>query len=275
MPQAPEAERPVLVLAEHVVMKVRLRDAVAPHAPVAFASSEHELLPLLHRPARLVLVHGAPPFDDHRLPTRLRHVMRDAPVPIVIVASSREAAWSDAAALIEAGLVEDVIRPDTEGLDALVAAWSLHGDRCRQKAAALRLAHQSVPASLHTFLEDLLLRDSADLTVTAWASRQHDHSRFALHRELAKRGVSPSTLVDVARVLNVVTRVLVRGGTRLKGRLAALPDVRSARRLLARTLGMSPSDMTQLVRDQGPDAVRDRTRQAVGEMLRRKERRVR
>jgi hypothetical protein len=103
--------------------------------------------------------------------------------------------------------------------------------------------------------------------VGAWAAKKPDGSRFALHRELAKIGVSPSTLVDAARVLNVVTRVLVRGGTRLKGRLAALPDMRAARRLLARTLGMSPSDVTHLAREQGPDAVRDRTRQAVSKML--------
>lgn len=268
MPQTVDAEQPVLVLSDHVAMKVRLRDALAPFSPVEFAASEHELLQLLHRPARLVVIHGAAPFDDARLPVRLRHALRDATVPIVVVATSRESAWQQAAALIASGQVEDVIRVDTERLDALIAAWSLHGDRCRRKVEALRLAHQSAPEGLHRFLEELLLNDSADLSVTAWAAKKNDSSRFALHRELAKKGVSPSTLVDVARVLNVVTRVLVRGGTRLKGRLAALPDVRAARRLLTRTLGMSPSDMTHLAREQGPEAVRDRTRRAVGEMLR-------
>jgi len=249
-------------------MKVRLRDALAPFSRVEFAASESELLRLLHRPARLIVVHGAPPFADSRLPARLRHALRDTHVPIVVVASSREPAWRHAADLIASGAVEDIIRIDAERVDALVAAWSLHSDRCRRKVEALRLAHESAPESLHAFLEELLLNDSADLTVSAWAAKKGDHSRFALHRELAKQGVAPSTLIDVARVLNVVTRVLVRSRTRLTGRLAALPDVRSARRLLARTLGMSPSDMTHLVREEGPDAMRDRTRRAVGEMLR-------
>jgi hypothetical protein len=268
MPTLPNAVKPVLVLSDHVAMKVRLRDALAPFSPVEFAASEHELLQLLQRPARLIIIHGAPPFADARLPARLRHALRDTHVPIVVVASSREHAWQRAADLIESGQVEDVVRHDTERVEALVAAWSLHSDRCRRKVEALRLAHQSAPESLHEFLEELLLNDSADLSVTAWAAKKSDQSRFALHRELAKKGVSPSTLVDIARVLNVVTRVLVRSRTRLKGRLAALPDVRSARRLLARTLGMSPSDVTHLAQDEGPDAVRDRTRRAVGEMLR-------
>lgn len=72
---------------------------------------------------------------------------------------------------------------------------------------------------------------------------------------------------NAARVINVVTLGLVRGGMRLSGRLATLPDVRSARRLLMRTLGMSPRDVTHLVQEQGPDAVRDHTRKAVSKML--------
>jgi hypothetical protein len=268
MTTLPGAALPVLVLSDHVAMKVRLRDALLPFSPVEFAASEQELLERLHRPARLIIIHGAPPFADARLPARLRHALRDMIVPIVVVVSSREHAWMRAAELIESGEVEDVIRIDTERVDALVAAWSLHSDRCRRKVEALRLAHESAPESLHEFLEELLLNDSADLSVTAWAAKKGDQSRFALHRELAKQGVSPSTLVDIARVLNVVTRLLVRSRARLKGRLAAFPDVRSARRLLARTLGLSPSDMTHLVREEGPDAVRDRTRRAVGEMLR-------
>ncbi len=248
-------------------MKVRLRDALRPFAPVQFAATEDELMHLLRRPAHLVVVHGVAPYDDTRLPVRLRHGLRDAEVPIVIVTTSREPAWKCGTALIESGQVEDIIYADTEHLDALVAAWGQHSDRCRRKVEALRLAHQSAPENLHQFLEELLLNDSADLSVNAWAAKKHENSRFALHRELAKMGVSPSTLVDIARVLNVVTRVLVRGGTRLKGRLTALPDVRAARRLLARTLGLSPSDMTHLAREQGPEAVRDRTRKAVSEML--------
>ena len=206
-------------------------------------------------------------LSDQRLPTRLRHALRDAAVSIVVVTHSREPAWQSEHALIASGQVEDIIYTDTERVDALVAAWSLDSDRCRHKVEALRLARESAPENLHVFLEELLLKDTGDLSVGAWAAKKPDGSRFALHRELAKIGVSPSTLVDVARVLNVVTRVLVRGGTRLKGRLAALPDVRAARRLLARTLGMSPSDVTHLAREQGPDAVRDRIRKAVSKML--------
>jgi len=268
MTYLPDEARPVLVLAEHVAMKVRLRDALAPFSPVEFVASEQDLLQSLRRAVRLIIIHGAPPFADPRLPGRLRQAMGSAPVPIVVVASSREPAWRQADQLIASGQVEDIIRLDTERADALVAAWSLHSDRCRRKVDALRLAHESAPECLHAFLEELLLNDSADLSVTAWAAKKGDQSRFALHRELAKKGVAPSTLVDVARVLNVVTRVLVRSGTSIRGRLAALPDLRSARRLLARTLGMSPSDVTHLAQDEGPDAVRDATRRAVGEMLR-------
>jgi hypothetical protein len=265
--QLSDAARPVNILSDHVAMKVRLRDALAAVAPVQFAASEHEMLSLLQRPAHLVLVHGVPPYADARLPARLRHALGDAAAPIVIVTTTREPAWKQRDALISSGQVEDIIYADSERLDALVAAWGLHSDRCRRKVEALRLAHESAPESLHQFLEELLLNDSADLSVSAWAAKKHESSRFALHRELAKVGVAPSTLVDIARVLNVVTRVLTRGGSQLRGRLSALPDVRAARRLLARTLGMSPSDVTHLAREQGPEAVRERTRQAVSQML--------
>jgi len=250
-------------------MKVRLRDALAPHMPVVFASSEYELLQLVLRPAQLIVIHGVPPFADARLPARVRHATRGGHVPLVVLASSREPAWRDVGALIESGQVEDVIRTDTERMDALIAAWSLHSDRCQRMVAALRLVHECAPEPLHGFLEELLLNDSAELSVSAWAARTTDGSRFTLHRELAKEGVSPSTLVDVARVLNVVTRVLLFGA-RLHDALA-VSDMRAARRLLARTLGMTPTDVTLLARDQGPQAVRDRTKRAVREMLRRDE----
>jgi len=262
-----DAARPVNILSDHVAMKVRLRDALRSVAPVQFAASEHEMLTLLRRPAHLVLVHGVPPYADARLPARLRHALGEMAAPIVIVTTTREPAWQRRDALISSGQVEDIIYADTERLDALVAAWGLHSDRARRKVEALRLAHDSAPERLHQFLEELLLNDSADLSVSAWAAKKHESSRFALHRELAKVGVAPSTLVDIARVLNVVTRVLARGGSQLRGRLSALPDVRAARRLLARTLGMSPSDVTHLAREQGPEAVRERTRQAVSQML--------
>lgn len=260
-------EQSVLILSDHVAMKVRLRDAMAPYARVECVGSEHELLQRMGRPVRLIVIHGVPPFSDARLPARLRRALQESTVSIVVVTHSREPAWQSGRALIASGQLEDIIFTDTERVDALVAAWSLDSDRCRQKVEALRLARESAPEKLHVFLEELLLKDTGDLSVGAWAAKKSAGSRFALHRELAKIGVSPSTLVDVVRVLNVVTRVLVRGGTRLKGRLAALPDMRAARRLLARTLGMSPRDVTHLAREQGPDAVRDRTRQAVSKML--------
>ncbi len=267
MKQLSDTARPVNILSDHVAMKVRLRDALANLATVQFAASEHEMMAMLQRPAHLVVVHGVPPYADARLPARLRHALGDTPVPVVIVTTTREPAWKQRDMLISSGQVEDIIYADSERLDALVAAWGLHGDRCRRKVEALRLAHACVPESLHLFLEELLLNDSADLSVSAWAAKKHESSRFALHRELAKIGVAPSTLVDVARVLNVVTRVLTRGASQFRGRLPALPDVRAARRLLARTLGMSPSDVTHLAREQGPEAVRERTKQAVSQML--------
>ena len=260
-------DRPVLILSDHVAIKVRLREAMAPYARVECVDTEHALLQRIERPVRLIVIHGVPPFSDPRLPARLRHALRESAVSIVVVTHSREPAWQSGRALVASGQVEDIIYTDSERVDALVAAWSLDSDRCRQKVDALRLARASAPENLHVFLEELLLNDTGDLSVGAWAAKKPEGSRFALHRELAKVGVSPSTLVDAARVLNVVTRVLMRGGTRLKGRLATLPDMRSARRLLMRTLGMSPSDVTHLAREQGPDAVRDRTREAVSRML--------
>ncbi len=260
-------DRPVLILSDHVAMKVRLRDAMAPYARVECVASEHELLQRLARPVRLVVIHGVPPFADPRLPARLRHALRESSASIVVVTHSREPAWQSRRALLASGQVEDIICTDTERVDALVAAWSLDSDRCRQKVEALRLARESAPENLHVVLEELLLKDTGDLSVSAWAAKKPEGSRFALHRELSKIGVAPSTLVDVARVINMVAQVLVRGGTRLKERLATLPDVRSARRLLMRTLGMSPSDVTHLVQEQGPDAVRDHTRRAVSKML--------
>jgi len=263
------ANRPVLILSDHVAMKVRLGAALERFSPVSYASTEPELMSLLNQPARLVVIHGAPPFADPRLPSRVRHATHDRAVPIVVLASSKDPAWANGDELIASGQVDDIIHIDAERMESLIAAWSLHSDRCRRKVEALRLAHQSAPDSLHHFLEQLLLNDSADLSVTAWAAAMPEGSRFTLRRTLQKEGVKPSVLVDAARVLNVVARVLVRGRGRLKGRLSALPDVRSARRLLARTLGITPTEISQIADDEaGAAEVRDRTVKAVGEMLR-------
>ncbi len=192
------------------------------------------------RAVRLVVIDGAPPHADARLPARLRAAARGLRAPIVVLASSREPTWSDRHALIASGHVDDVMHEDTERVDALMAAWSLHSDRCRRKVEALRLAHQSTPAPLHQFLEELLLNDSADLSVAAWAASKPDSSRFQLRRQLAREGIKPTVLVNVARVLNAV----------------------------ARNLGMTPTDVSDLAIRDGDDAVRDRTKRAVGEMLR-------
>lgn len=248
-------------------MKVRLRDALRPFSPVEFVGSEYDLQQRLHQPVRLVVVHGAAPYADPRLPARLRHAVGEMPVPIIMVASSREPAWRQAAELVASGQLDDALWTDTERVDALLAAWSLHGPACRRKVEALRLAHASVPEHLHPFMEDLLLGDPESLTVAAWAARKGDPSRFSLHRELAKKGVAPSTLVEVARMLNIVARTLSRSSAPTEGRLPALPDARAARRLLTRTLGLTPSELSDLAREQGADAVRDRVRRAVARML--------
>lgn len=257
-----------LILSGHVAMKVRLRAAIEPFAPVDCASSESDLVARMIQPVRLIVIHGAPPFVDPRLPARLRDAARPGCVPIVLLAASREPAWTHGQELIASGQVDDVIRPDIGRMDALIAAWCLHGDRCRRKVEALRLAYESAPRPLHPFLEELLLNDGADLSVTAWAATKPDSSRFALRRELARENVSPMVLVNVARMLDLVARLLVRSHDRSSAAAAALPEVQSARRLLARTMGMSPRDVTRLAHQQGPDAVRDRARRTVGEMLR-------
>ncbi len=260
---------PVLILSNHVAMKVRLRAALEPFSPVDFVASEAELVARMLRPARLVVIHGAPPFADARLPSRLRHGASCSRAPVVVLTSSKEPAWARAAELIALEEVDDVVHLDTERVECLVAAWSLHPDRCRRKVEALRLAHQSAPEPLHRFLEELLLNDSADLSVTAWAAKQADGSRFALRRELQKEGVRPSALVEAARVLNVVANMLVRSRGRLKGRLAALPDVRSARRLLARTLGVTPREISAITKHvDGAEEVRGRAVKAVEALLR-------
>ena len=55
----PDAGLPVLVLSGHVAMKVRLRAAIEPFAPVEFVATESELQALLARPARLIVIDGA------------------------------------------------------------------------------------------------------------------------------------------------------------------------------------------------------------------------
>lgn len=249
-------------------MKVRLRAAIEPFAPVECASSESDLLTRLRLPVRLIFLHGAAPYNDARLPVRARAAANDPRVPIVLVASSREPAWLSGQLLIASGQLDDIIRTDTDRVDVLVAAWSLCGDRCRRMAEALRLAHQSTPRRLHPFLEELLLKDGVDLSVTSWAATKPYGSRFALRRELVREGVNPMVLVNVARMLNVVAQVLVRSHGRPHGRMAAFPEARSTRRLLARTMGMSPGAISLLAAQQGQDAVRDRARRAVSEMLR-------
>ena len=249
-------------------MRVRLRAALEPFSPVEFAASEAELIARVRRPARLVAIHGVAPYADQRLPARVRNGNGLRETPLVVLASSKDPVWCDREKLIASGLVEDIIHTDTEHLDPLVAAWSLRRDRCRPKVEALRLAHQATPQPLHAFLEELLLGDCANLSVASWAATKTDGSRFALRRELAKEGVTPSMLIDVARVLNIVARVLMRTADHQGEPAGTAPDVRSSRRLLARTLRMSPADVTHLAREEGADAVRDRARRAVGELLR-------
>ena len=258
----------VVVLADHVAMRVRLRSAIEPFSPVEFAASEAELISRMRRPARLVTIHGVAAYADVRLPARVRNEQALAVTPIVVLASSKDPVWRDREKLIDSGLVEDIIHTDTEHLDPLIAAWSLHRDRCRPKVEALRLAHQTTPEPLHAFLEELLLGDSAKLSVAAWAATKSDGSRFALRRELAKEGVTPSMLIDVARVLNIVARVLMRAADHQGEPAGTAPEAGSSRRLLARTLRMSPRDVTHLAREEGADAVRDRARLAVRELLR-------
>ena len=248
-------------------MKVRLRGALAPFAPVEFASSEPELVARLRRPARLVVIDGAPPFADPRLPARLRGATCDRQAAIIVLATSREPAWAGRQELIASGQVDDVIRIDLEREEPLVVAWSLHGDRCRRKVEALRLAHESTPVALHHLVEELLLSDTV-LSVSTWAASKPDNSRFTLRRQLAREGINPKVLVDVARVLNAVARVIVGSRSRLPAPAATFPEAGSARRLLWRTMGMTPSGVSALAEKDGPEAVRDRTRRAVGEMLR-------
>jgi hypothetical protein len=248
----------VLILSAHVAMQLRLRAALETLSPVECAASEADLLLRLERPVRLVVIHGAPPFADTRLPARIRHAVCNLRAPIVVLASSKDPAWADGEALIAAGEVEDIIHIDAERAESLIAAWSLH-----------RLAHQSAPESLHRVLEELLLSDGPELSVTAWAATKPDGSRFTLRRELRKMGVTPSALVAAARVLNVVARMLVGGQERPRGRAVALPEVRAARRLLARTLGVTTREISTLVRgDDGIAEVRGRTVKAVGALLR-------
>jgi hypothetical protein len=249
-------------------MKVRLRAAIEPFSPVAFASSESELLGRALRPTRLIVIHGAPPYTDSRLPARIRGAAGISCVPIVLLASTREPAWTHGQELKESGQVDDVIHTDADRVDALIAAWSLRGDRSRRMVEALRLAHESTPGPLHPFLEELLLNGGADLSVTSWAAMKPDGSRFALRRALAREGVNPTVLVDVARMLLVISRVLMRVDERSTGHATVFPEVRSARRLLARTMGMSPGEVTRLAHQCGPDSIRDLAKRAVGEMLR-------
>jgi hypothetical protein len=219
-------------------------------------------------PARLVVIDGAPPFADSRLPARLRDAACDLRAAIIVLATSREPAWAGRRELIASGQVDDVILVDTEREEVLVAAWTLHGGRCRRKVEALRLAHESTPVALHHLLEELLLTDSAELSVSAWAASKPDNSRFSLRRQLAREGLNPKVLVDVARMLNAVARAIVHSRSRAPGHVAALPEAGSARRLLWRTMGMTPGGVTELAEKDGPEAVHDRARQAVGAMLR-------
>ncbi len=63
-PQMPGMDRPVLILSDHVAMKVRLRDAMAPCARVECVDTEHALLQRIQRPVRLIVIHGVPPFSE-------------------------------------------------------------------------------------------------------------------------------------------------------------------------------------------------------------------
>lgn len=248
-------------------MQVRLRAALAADAAVACVSTESELMESITASTRLILIHGVDAFADARLPGRIRKALKDERATIVVLASSRVSAWAQADDMVATGTIDDIIRTDTENVDPLVAAWAEDDAHRHRRVEALRLAHLSAPACLHPLFEELLRYDAATLSVAGWAKRKTAGSRFALRRDLLKTGCTPSSLVDSARTLDAVARVLVHTRACGQGQASALPEVRATRRLLSNALGLCPREAEMLTRGEGDVAA---MRQRAVDVVRRK-----
>lgn len=245
------SEKPVVVLTscDHLTKEMRL--ALVPHHSLAFVESEAELHRRVTEGAHLVLLHVKGSAEDGRVAGRLVRAVPTISAPVIAL-SDFEVDGSDGAGQSE--LLDDILFFRVERWRVLLEAWVKQPAHARQRVAELRLLHSCAPAQLLPLLDHLMLVPEPLLSVKKW-SAETGVSRRHLYRQIRLTGMTPSEVLDVVRSMHCVGPILVdradvpkNGGERFA--------VRTERRVLARTLGMS---LTEIVAARESDSreVRD------------------
>jgi AraC-like DNA-binding protein len=237
----PQSERPVVVLTSCDRLTCEVRKALLGRVPLAFAESESALLQRVAHGAQLVVVHLNGAADSVGVAGRLVRAVPGLAAPIVALHES-DGVRTDGAP--PSGLFDDILFVKPERWQILLLAWVRQPALARQRVAELRLLHSVAPVLLLPVLDLLMLVSEPALSVKKW-SAECGVNRTHLYRDIARTGMTPSGIVDAVRALHSVGPILVN---RAIPRHSALDwsAVRTERRVLARTLGMTRSEIVNV-----------------------------
>lgn len=230
---------PVVVLTSCDHLTKELRRALLPQHSLAFEESEEALHQRVAQGAQIVVLHLNGDAADGGVAGRLFRAVPNLAAPVVAL-SDAEAGNNDG--VTQSDLLADVLFVRVERWTTLLQAWVKQPARARQLVAELRLLHACAPAWFLLGLDLLMLAPEHSLSVKGWSAAV-GVGRTHLYRDVALTGMTPSEVVDAARILHCLGPSLVeRAAQRSEGRGGGVA-VRTERRLLARTLGMTRAEI--------------------------------
>lgn len=233
------SECPVVVRTSCDRVTAEVRKTLLPRIPLAFAESEEALHQRVAEGARLIVLHlNGGTEDDGGMAGRLLRAVPSLTAPVVAL-SDTEVGSNDGARQSE--LLDDVLFVRVERWQTLLQAWAKQPARARQLVTELRLLHSCAPVRLMPVLDLLVLAPEPSLSVKRW-SAEIGVSRTHLYHDIALTGMTPSKVIDAVRTLHFVGPSLVApAALRQSGR--EWSAVRTERRVVARTLGMTQAEI--------------------------------
>ncbi len=207
-----------------------------------FAESEEALSRLIGRTTQLVVIHLASALGDGGIAGRLvraHHPIRLC--PIVGIGSTETCALIH---LSPQHVLDDLLCLDAERWQTLLLAWAAYPESARSRVEALRVLHQVAPPDLLPILDELMMAPVSTLSVKGWSAAR-GRSRTTVFRQMSALGVKPSDLVDIARCLHAVGPIL-SANQREPWQPRRWSELRTERRVLARTLAVDLADVARL-----------------------------